>query len=342
MKHPTASADLAGKTWRPIERDPDQLFVFETFDGDALAGNVRAVGNMAREMARLVRPDDAIVPTFSRDELSTFSRKLWTEPTVTECATTNRRPATLTIAGGVDIVPRSLSGMPWGEDKDALQNRINEILTPRTSAEEIQALMDAIAIDWDYQVEFEYLGLAPVVTLTHHRPMIPLNPADAATIAGVDLPNPQPIDALLRDLTQEANWLGGDDAWGNTDWSAGPKGFDGTVYATDIRAAIAEIQRQAAEIAELQGMLEEAIGPVRLVSELATMTDTECDFMDAGDLRLRARGQLDGDFTMPRMYDGEDRKRAVEAILADRPKTNPLLAMEVVDIVATALGLRRA
>lgn len=313
MKHPTASADLAGirHRWRGSE-----MLVIEGVD----------------------------------------PRKPWTEPTVTECATTNRRPATLTIAG-------------------------------------------------------------------------------------VDLPNPpaQPsIAQLLHDLEKNAKWIGGDDAWGNVDWKAGPKGLDGKGYAADMRAAIDEIQRQAAvidelskprvptqtdngelyfdqlvseipadwssqgyisrmhevtdmaavgrsligviaeitrpgatvnclegwpaaddpveivgdllnkihdrdaEITELQGMLEEAIGPVRLVSDLANMSDVECDNSSAYDLRTWARGKLNGDFTMPRLYDGADRKRAVEAVLADRPKTNPLLAMEVVDIVAAALGLRRA
>lgn len=301
MKHPTASADLAGKTWQPIEREPDRFIAFESLDGDALAGS-----NMAREMARAVKlgatyPQEA-VPDCGCDMAEQLARgtywvdhtgharcvhgylifnfcklcepskspdprKPWTEPTVTECATTNRRPATLTIAG---------ADLPKPEGVDA------SVITPAIK------------------------------------------------------------DGLLTTLAEMERWLGGQDGWGNTDWHAGPKGLDGKAYAFHIRAAIAEIQRQAAEITELQGMLEEAIGPVRLVSELATMTDTECDFMDAGDLRLRARGQLDGDFTMPRMYDGEDRKRAVEAVLADRPKTNPLLAMEVVDIVAEALGLRRA
>jgi hypothetical protein len=192
------------------------------------------------------------------------ARKPWTEPTVTECATTNRRPASLTIAG-VDL---------------------------------------------------------------------PNPPAPTAIDPAIE-------DGLLTTLAEMESWLGGQDGWGNTDWHAGPKGLDGKAYTFHIRAAIAEIQRQAAEITELQGMLEDAIGPVRLVSELATMTDTECDFMDWGKVREIARNKLDGDFTMPRLYGGEDRKRAAIA-LSGSLECSQHNYSGIVDIVAVALGLRRA
>lgn len=121
-------------------------------------------------------------------------RKPWTEPTVTECATTNRRPATLTIAG-VDL-PN-----PEGVKCHA---------TP--SPDHIRS-----AISW-------------------LRALVVLLPTRAGEFESV---------------------------------------------ARTVEGMSAEIQRQAAEITELQGMLEEAIGPVRLVSELATMTDPRAEFQRA-------------------------------------------------------------
>lgn len=258
MKHPTASADLAGVTERKVPRAFDlKDFTSNVLDDDALSTFCRAESDMAHEiMDNRVKIDPAAIERLYTPD----PRKPWAEPTVTECATRNLRPATLTIAG-------------------------------------------------------------------------------------VELPNPSSTmdpaleDGLLTTLAEMEQWLGGGDAWGNTDWYAGPKGLDGKAYAFHIRAAIAEIQRQAAEITELQGMLEEAIGPVRLVSELAGMTDSECGHLHPFAIRNAARDKLGEDFPTPRLYGEEDRKRAAEAIFRNRALKWDT-AVILVDIVAAALGLR--
>lgn len=248
MKHPTASADLAGAQG-PLASDfmtGLRLSTNGAMDGDALTGLVRD---------RIKRPPTRMVPSPSDP------RKPWTEPTVTECATTNRRPATLTIAG-------------------------------------------------------------------------------------VDLPNPPArpdIAKLLRFLEKDAEFIGSEKFWNN---DSGSKCMGGKVYADDYRAAIAEIQRQAAEITELQGMIEDAIGPVRLVSELANMTDFECRLQRVSGIRDAARNKLDGDFAMPQLYGDEDRKRAVADLLSlpemRSGDTETMSAALCGDTVAGALGLRRA
>jgi hypothetical protein len=82
---------------------------------------------------------------------------------------------------------------------------------------------------------------------------------------------------------------------------------------------------------------------IRFVAELATMTDTEADFLDGKELRtlaqmLRVPGE---DAVVPRLYGEEDRKRAIGAIWGGVFGSHEN-AGRVVDAVAEALGMRRA
>lgn len=161
--------------------------------------------------------------------------------------------------------------------------------------------------------------------------------ADMLTISGVDLPNPKPASAPTSpEILNAMGWLAI-----RADMQPERRAEFESV-ARVLGGAGVEILRQAAEITELQGMLEDAIGPVRLVSQLATMTDTECEFLDGMEVRDWSRNKLDGDFTMPRYYGSQDRERALKALISDGVEASLSRALEYVDIVASALGLRRA
>lgn len=277
MKHPTASADLAGI--ETVIKDDGTAFdrrTYEPMDGDALAGS-----NMARRV-KLEPGTLAAVLANRRLGNDLDPRKPWTEPTVTECATTNRRPETLTIAG-VDL-PNPQGNQAMKEDE----------LLPR-----LRACANGVGSFKSNQGDY---GICD----------------DAA-------------DLIQRQAAEI----------GNLKYII--EGYD------QSEASLSALLTSArSEITELQGMLEEAIGPVRLVSELATMTDTECEFLDGMEVRDWARNKLDGDFVMPRMYGDEDRKRARDALFdryrdGDRQFVNVSTTTgELVDIVAAALGLRRA
>jgi len=85
---------------------------------------------------------------------------------------------------------------------------------------------------------------------------------------------------------------------------------------------------------------------VRFVAELATMTDNECDFLDAYGLREVARMlQVPDDEgnrapTVPRLYSDADRDRAIDVMR--RGVIEGAQSGRVVDAVAEALGMRRA
>jgi len=87
----------------------------------------------------------------------------------------------------------------------------------------------------------------------------------------------------------------------------------------------------------------------RFVADLGTMTEIECEFLDGHELRELARLLAIGeDVCVPRLYGEEDRGRAVAAIVArwydgGAPiQTVPVKPADLVDVVAEALGLRRA
>jgi hypothetical protein len=80
-----------------------------------------------------------------------------------------------------------------------------------------------------------------------------------------------------------------------------------------------------------------------LVSELATLTDTEADFLDGDGVREAARSMLGKDpcvigQVLPRRYSEQDRLRAIAAV--EVLDANEVTAEQVVRIVAEALGLR--
>jgi hypothetical protein len=109
-----------------------------------------------------------------------------------------------------------------------------------------------------------------------------------------------------------------------------------------------------AELAELALWQTDVEGrAIRFVAELATMTDTECDFVEGRDLRLLARLlQVPGDETptVPRYYSEQDRKRAQDALIGSPCLTverrgsyyRAVLTATGIDLVAEALGMRRA
>jgi hypothetical protein len=83
---------------------------------------------------------------------------------------------------------------------------------------------------------------------------------------------------------------------------------------------------------------------LRFVAELATMTDTEADFVDGAELRETARLLAVGEaVTIPRVYGREDAMRAaamlfeMNDIACGMPR-----CLTLVEMVAEALGMRRA
>lgn len=114
--------------------------------------------------------------------------------------------------------------------------------------------------------------------------------------------------------------------------------------AVDVCKAIVEVLADVGQIyLALQGMRA-----LSMVSELATMTEPECDFLDAHGLREACRLIVGGKVaTMPRLYTEEDEKRA-RAALTDRFYAGNVVSMvsakpsEIVTIVAEALGMRKA
>lgn len=95
----------------------------------------------------------------------------------------------------------------------------------------------------------------------------------------------------------------------------------------------------------------QAMRALSLVSELATMSEIECDFLDGHGLQNSARAMLGQDpcvvgQILPRRYSEDDRLRAAEMMRAKRrdhpalPYRNLAEDLEMVDIVAEALGLR--
>jgi hypothetical protein len=92
----------------------------------------------------------------------------------------------------------------------------------------------------------------------------------------------------------------------------------------------------------------DAFRALTVVDQLASMTDTEADFLDASELRETCRTVVAGEpATLPRLYSENDRDRAVAAL---RTKCGTIIAGgrremdfgEIVDTTAQALGMRRA
>lgn len=109
------------------------------------------------------------------------------------------------------------------------------------------------------------------------------------------------------------------------------------------------------DLAEIEGWTADVKNrAIRLIAELATMTDTEADFLDGFELREVTRliqvpdeaGEIAP--TLPRYYGEEDRSRAIAAIVARHyDGGTPIAAVavkpgEIVDLIAEALGMRRA
>lgn len=106
-------------------------------------------------------------------------------------------------------------------------------------------------------------------------------------------------------------------------------------------ATEADLDARDRELAVIGPLIDECLPAVRLVSELASMTDTEADFLDGGEIRKIARGKLGDDaFTFPRLYGEEDRQRAARNL--DRFGLSTERAEKTVDAIAADLGLRRA
>jgi len=110
---------------------------------------------------------------------------------------------------------------------------------------------------------------------------------------------------------------------------------------------VAPAKRTAYQAAELAVWHQSCLAnAVRFVAELATMTDNECDSLDGYGKREVARmlqvPDEDGERapTVPRLYSDEDRMRAVDAL--NRRQDAPVYVEEIVDVVAEALGMRRA
>lgn len=101
-------------------------------------------------------------------------------------------------------------------------------------------------------------------------------------------------------------------------------------------------------IAELRELIRDACPAIELASQLATMTETECDFLDGHGLREAFRMALGNEaFVFPRLYSDEDRKRAISALVdayyrGDEVERVTVKPGELVDKIAEALGMRRA
>jgi hypothetical protein len=105
------------------------------------------------------------------------------------------------------------------------------------------------------------------------------------------------------------------------------------------KAALVDHMR---EVEDLRKLIREAAASVDLAGQLATMTDTECDFLDGAGLREAFRCALANQpFTLPRLYSDEDRSRASD-MLREYIDMNCAFADSIVDGVANALGMRRA
>lgn len=80
-----------------------------------------------------------------------------------------------------------------------------------------------------------------------------------------------------------------------------------------------------------------------VVSQLASMTDTECDFLDGSGVREWCRLVVNGGTaTVPRVYGDEDRKRAIDAIREINAGRKSRTEMgEMVDLIAGALGMTK-
>jgi hypothetical protein len=91
-----------------------------------------------------------------------------------------------------------------------------------------------------------------------------------------------------------------------------------------------------------------ALRALTIVSELATMTDTEADFLDGHELRESCRQlQAGKPATFQRLYDENDRTRAISALIRQFHKLpaegqRNLDGGEAIDAIAEALGMRRA
>lgn len=113
---------------------------------------------------------------------------------------------------------------------------------------------------------------------------------------------------------------------------------------SNVREAQGIYQEQAVTIDDLRALIRAACPAVRLVARLAGMTDIEADFVEGLDLRSTARAALNGEpFAIPVLYSDEDRKRASDAIFVRFYVQSVATSTgELVDLVAEALGMRRA
>lgn len=99
--------------------------------------------------------------------------------------------------------------------------------------------------------------------------------------------------------------------------------------------------QEAAELALWETTVERG-RLIRFIASLATMTDIEVEFFDAGLVREQARLLTMGEpAAIPPVYSEEDRKRAIDRIFG-WSATSTRNCAELVDAVAEALGMRRA
>jgi hypothetical protein len=137
---------------------------------------------------------------------------------------------------------------------------------------------------------------------------------------------------------------------------AAAKGFqiDSLMQPDTAVAIVKDIVAKLADIGESYLALN-ALRALTLVNEIATMTDTEVDFLNGGELREQCRQMLKGKCTtFPRMYDSNDEQRAIEALrqAAVAPYKPSVLSGTVLDnrdnlrwavrAVAEALGMKPA
>lgn len=131
------------------------------------------------------------------------------------------------------------------------------------------------------------------------------------------------------------------------------KGQDDRIIEIGAALGIARSQSDGllAKVDELRKLIGEACAAVRLVSNLASMSDVEAQFTTGEDVRSGARAALHNyAFTLPRLYSEEDRQRARDAVFAafyDPNRSSPKQLVstttgDLVDLVASALGMRKA
>lgn len=105
--------------------------------------------------------------------------------------------------------------------------------------------------------------------------------------------------------------------------------------------------RRVEDIEALEALIDEAFPAVRLVNELAQMTEFECQVVDGERLRNAARARLGDDgFRAPRAYTAEEFDAARLAVFeryfdpaSPARQTVTATTADMVETVATALGL---